>query len=215
MDVDEFKKRVQHIKAPAAADAAPDARSGSVPDLLALLKQSDEKKLRQLRRGRIFLGIATAVFIGAFALTWLSAGSSEAARTERLLQRGSMALIYCFVIGLFFIEIRKLSRVNYALPVKEFLAQAERRYRFMTPGSSLLAALGLLVVGGLAGAAYVPYLSRVFGFTGSYMPMSAIFAAFILAVAAMGMAFTKKDWKRDRAGLWHHIRQMQRELEQM
>jgi hypothetical protein len=58
----------------------------------------------------------------------------------------------------------------------------------------------------------VPYLSRVFGFGDNPVPMYIIFPLFILLVAVLGFYFTKKDWERERAGLWRQIKQMLEEL---
>ena len=128
------------------------------------------------------------------------------------MMQGGLALIYVLVTVVYIWAVRKLSRIDYTEPVRRFLEQAEVRYRFMRTSDWLLALTGLLTVMVIMSVGSVPYLSRIFGFGEDYLPMSIIFPGFLIAVALMGLYFTRKNWERDRAPLWHQIKQIQEDL---
>jgi hypothetical protein len=205
MDVDNLKDSMRALRAPAGSCAEPGV---PLDNLVAVLKTADEKQMLMLRRMRVLFAVGTALF--AVALVAAAIGAVE----ERLLQMGVMLGMYLLVTVLCVVGIRKHARVNYGVPACEFIKQAERRYRFMRPSDWVIQIVGLGIVGAASGVAFVPYLSRVFGFGDSTSPMWFFFALFFLGVAVMGEYFTWKNWSRDRAPVWRRIRQVQQGLEE-
>jgi hypothetical protein len=205
MDLDSLKDKTQRVEAP-GMDAG--ASSGSSDDLIALLKAADQKQKRMLRMGTILFAIATAAFLLVFVLSFRDPARGGVAWEQSMLQKGGLVLIYVLVTAFYLFGLQKLSRIDYAAPVRTFLEQAELRYRFMKPSDWTLAIVGLLVVCVISTMGSVPYLSRLFGFGDNHVPMYILFPLFILLVAVLGFYFTKKDWERERAGLWRQIKQM-------
>jgi hypothetical protein len=185
---------------------------GPAEDLIIALKAADQKQKRMLRMGTTLFAIATAAFFLIFVLSFRDPARGGVAWEQSMLQKGGLVLIYILVTAFYIFGLQKLSRIDYAAPVRTFLEQAELRYRFMKPSDWTLAIVGLVVVCVISTMGSVPYLSRLFGFGDNHVPMYIIFPLFILLVAVLGFYFTKKDWERERAGLWHQIKQMQEEL---
>jgi len=180
--------------------------------LLAELKAADDRQRKMLRRATTLFSIATAAFVLVLVVMFLDPSAGGAARNQSMLQKGGLALIYLLVTGVYVIGLRRLARIDYAAPVRGFLKQAELRYRFMSPSDWTLSLLGLVVVGVISSIGSVPYLSRVFGYRDNPGPMYLYFIIFFILVAGMGLYFTWKNWKRDRAPLWRQIREAMKEL---
>lgn len=208
MDLDELKERTKNIKAPAANSS----EGHTIPaTLIAELKEADEKRYKSLRKARTFFIIATGIFLFAFVAA-LSSFDVPSRDVETLVrQRGSILLIYLFVSVLYFLTVRRLSRIDYTEPMRQFLRNAERRYMFMSPGGAVVMVAGLIFVVVIAEIGYVPYLSRKFGTPTESTAIG--FALFIIAVAVMGTYFTWKDWRKDRAQIWRQIKKIREELE--
>jgi hypothetical protein len=212
MDLDNLKDKARQIKAPEAKGMGVGESATAAQNLIVLLKAADEQQLKMLRRSRKFMLIATGIFLFTFALTFLEPGSGGTVQDRRMM-KGSLVCIYVLVTTIYFIGVKKLSRVDYSAPVRRFLEQAELRYRFMKPSAWMVSLSGLFFVGVITTLGYTPYLSRVFGFGENLLPMYLILPGFILGVAVMGFYFTWKNWERDRSPLWRRIKQMQQELE--
>jgi len=213
MTLNDLKERAQAGKAPSGSEPESTGVAGSGAGLIAELKAADEMHVAMLRRARLFLVVATGIFIVAFLATWLSAETSAGPGGLRLFQLGGLAVIYIFVSLLYAFRLRQLSRIDHSQPVLAFLAEAEARYTFLRPSDWLLIVFGLPFVGALSGAGSIPYLSRIMKFADAYWPMTYYYAAFILVVAGFGLYFTRKNWAKDRAPLLRQIREARHELE--
>jgi hypothetical protein len=212
MDLDSLKDKTKQTTAPTVSGGAPGDSTSSPRDLIAVLTASDAKQIAMLRRGRIFMVIATGAFAFAFTVTFLDPGSGSAVQ-ERRMMYGSLVCIYILVTAVHLLSVRKLARVDYSVPVRRFLDGAELRYRFMRPSDWVMSLAGLMFVAAMMSIGYVPYLSRILGVGEDSKLIYVLIPTFVLAVAAMGLYFTWKNWLRDRAPLWRQIKQMRAELE--
>jgi len=212
MDIDNMKNKTMRIKAPEVGVRNSEHAGEPTQSLVDLLKATDQQHLKKTRQARMFIMIATAAFLFAFVMTLLDPGSDDRGQ-ERQMMYGSFVLVYILVSIVYVAGVRKLARVDHAVPVRQFLQEAERRYRFMQRSDLILSLVGLLAVIIVTTIGYAPYLSRLFGFGDDPTAMYILFPCFIIIVAAFGFYFTWKNWRRDRAPLWHQIRQMQDELE--
>jgi hypothetical protein len=205
MDLNSLNDRPQRIETQAVGAAA---STRAAEDLIAALKIADQKQKKMLRIGTTLFAIATAAFLVVFVLSFLDPAKGGVAWEQSMLQKGGLVVIYILVTAFYVFGLWKLSRIDYAAPARQFLEQAELRYRFMKPSDRTLAIGGLVGVCVISTVGSVPYLSRLFGFGNNYVPMYIIFPLCVLLIAVLGFYFTKKEWERERAALWHKVRHM-------
>lgn len=211
MDFDAIKSRAQQVKAPPVGPPALGERPASIDGLVAQLRAADERQRGGLRKALPLYLIATVCWVLFFAaMSWLPGGTQSVARP---LFWGSLAGVYVLVTAGVLWRLRRLGEIDYAAPTREFLARAERRYRFMGLWGHITGTVGCLLLGAAAGPYVVNLmLSR---YVGPQHRATVItwYCILYAAVCVMGFVFTYLDWRRDRKPLWHATRQMLAELD--
>jgi CDP-diglyceride synthetase len=211
MELDEMKAQLSQVKAPAASAGRLGTAGTQAGDLIRRLQELEAQEQRRLRTARVLSGVAAALFSVVVAVPFLDPKVSMSG--PRVLYGAVLAAVFALQVALASLRLLRLSRLEYSRPAREFLAEAEGRYVFYTPGAAAIALVGLAVLGVSAGAYVVDgllprYLPRVdpgvglAGFAGAY-----------LLLCLLGLYFTWGNWRRDRAPLLAQIRQARAALE--
>lgn len=211
MDFDRIRGKLRQIKAPTlGSDAAGD---GPLPleGLVARLRAADEQQRGGLRKALPLYFAATICWLFVFVV--MIGFDPKPRPSLDLLFWGSLAGVYVLVTAGVVHRLGRLDAIDYALSTRDFLAMAQRRYRFMGPREYAVAGVGCVALGIATGPYLVNLMThRYFG----AQHQAAIIAAYCLfyaGVCVMGFVFTYRNWKRDRRALWLAVGQMLADLD--
>lgn len=209
MELDDLKAKVRGITAPSDQESK-GAGGGGADGLLAVIRAADERAASRARKAKPFYAIAAVTFLAGSALTL---GSLAPAAGSRALHMAVLGGIFLLVGFLLHARARSLARMDYSRPVKEFLAGAEQRYRFMRP-VDLSYSIPLLLVLALTGGRLVldVLIPRYVG-PGDAAVVVWAYAAFFLGVCGFGYYATYRNWRKEHAAIWAEIRRMREEME--
>ena len=213
MDLHELKDRARSVGAPADAAGGRLTPGGSFEGLINALKAEDDLDRRRVRRAKTFFGIAAIVYLGLFTLTWILPPDGNAG-TSRM----ALALFTVAFLGVWMKSRsvwRELSARDYSAAVETFVAQSERRYRFIDPSDVpfMVAGVVLLLLGAAAawmsaGARYFPDLPQ-----STLLASFAVFVGAVLAASlAVGLTVTRAEWKKRKAPIWEELKRLKAEL---
>jgi hypothetical protein len=210
MDLNGIKGKAQQVKAPPIGSGAQGDGPSSLDSLVARLRAADERQRGGLRKALPLYVIATICWLFVFVvMSWFPPKSRLAVD---LLFWGSLVGVYLLVTMGVLWGLHRLAGIDYALPTRQFLTTAERRYRFMRLRDYLVAGVGCLLLGIAAGPYIVNLMTqRYFGPEHS-VPIIVSYCVLYVGLCAMGFVFTYKNWKRDKRPLWLAVRQMLAEL---
>jgi hypothetical protein len=206
VELDDMKAKAREITAPAGGRAG----EGEADGLLRAIRAADERAAGEARKATPFYAIAAAAFLAGGGLTLASV---TPAAGSRALHFGVLGGVFLLLALLFRGKVRSLARTDYSRPVKVFLAEAERRYRFMRP-VDLAYAIPLLLVLALTGGRLVVgrLVPRYVEVDDAAIVVWA-YALFFLAVCGLGCYFTYRNWQKENGAIWAEIRRMRREME--
>jgi hypothetical protein len=210
MDLDSLKGKSRQVTAPAIDTMNVPAGVRSVDDLITLLKEGDERERKKLRKALPFFVIAAVIFVIAF-VTVIAPGDAPI-NSSMLLFRGILAVLYVFIAIAFWIRMRGIEKIDYAEPVRSFLAKAEKRYAFGSTKCYVLAFIVTLFLGYTA-SLYISDVFRRYFDIGDGSIGLVVTLLFSAAVYSFGFWATRKDWKKEKQEIWLQIRKMRGELD--
>lgn len=205
MDLNDMRDALRRVKAPQTQPGVP-RPAGGVEDLIGRLEAHDAEEHARLKRSRLLFAAAVGLMGLAFVGTWLAPDGSL--HLHRALHQGALFAAFVYItIGLSG-KMWHLSRIDYTQSARSFLDEAEQRYIFMRRRDYVVMFCGLL----LLGVASAPYVLGVFvsRYTnrGHYPVAVVLYCLFYLLVCAVGLYFTRRNWKRDKAPLLEDLRRM-------
>jgi hypothetical protein len=209
MDLDSLKKKSAQITAPAIGTQIDPTSVRTVDNLIRLLKQSDERERRQLRKAVPFYVIAALVFVIAFVAVIVPGGMSLNPST---LLRGMLMILYVGLTLALGMKLRGLAKIDYSEPVRSFLSKAERRYAFVAPEFHVFGLSITLFLAYIASLYINNVLRRTFEIANSSVGLIVTLLFFVL-VYGFGSWATWKNWKRDKQAVWLQVKTMREELD--
>jgi len=210
MDLDSLKGKSKRVTAPAIDTINVPAGVRSVDDLITLLKEGDERERKKLRKALPFFVIAAVIFVIAFVAVIVPGGVSLNPST--LFLRGMLMILYVLIAVGVGMKLKGLAKIDYAEPVRSFLAKAEKRYAFGTTDFYVFAFSITLFLG--YGAFF--YISDVLRrYYEIELPLIGLIVTvlFFTLVYSFGFWATRKDWKKEKQDIWLQIRKMREELD--
>lgn len=205
-----MKEKSKQVTAPAVGKSNIPAGVRSVDDLVSLLKEADERERLKLRKALPFYGIAAIIFGIAFVAVVVP--GSALLNPSTLLLRGLLMILYIFIAASVWLKVKGLAKIDYAEPVRTFLAKAEKRYAFGKTQIYVLA-FGITLFLGYAAFLYIrDVLRRYLEVTASW-PGLVVTLLFFVFVYAFGLWATRKNWIKGKQDIWLQIRKMREELE--
>jgi hypothetical protein len=110
-------------------------------------------------------------------------------------------------------KARSLGQMDYSRPVTAFLAEAEKRYRFIGPAELAYSIPLLIVLAVTGGRVAVDML--VPRYIGAEDLGSVVlgYAVFFLTVCGLGYYFTYRNWQKAKGRIWSDIRRMRQEMQ--
>jgi len=210
MDLDSLKQKSSQVTAPAVNANNLTVGARSVDDLIARLKESDEGERKKLRKSLPFFVIAAVIFAVAFIAVIVPDGASHNPST--LLLRGMLMILYAFIAVSVWTKMRGIAKIDYAEPVRSFLAKAEKRYAFGTTGVFVLVFAVTLFLGYGAFLYFSDVLRRYYDIKVPWAGLI-VTVVFFVAVYAFGYWATRKDWKKEKRDIWIQVKKMREELD--
>jgi hypothetical protein len=207
MELDNLKQTLRHVRAPEPGGGGGSLGPAGTDSLLGIIKATDQREYRQIRKALPFYLVAAAVFALGCVVGLAGAVSSRAVHL------GVLAAILLLLSILALRRLGSIRGLDYAAPVRLFLVQTENRYRFIRPVDLAYSIPLLLVLGTTGGFAVVDSLipRRL---AESQLPLLlTVYGLFFAAVCSMGVYFTYKNWKRDKGRVFDDVRRIRRELE--
>jgi len=198
MELDDFKNTAKTQQPPETTGEKPN--SPVMDTLIEELKALDAKESRKIRLFIIIFGMFVAIYSSTFAL-----------------QKGDMktgfsliVLGFILVLGYMYWRYHRIKHVDYTLPTKVFLADAEHRYRHMNPADWLISIplLSLFITGG----SIVVHTTFTRYFGNSILPLVIYLIIMVMAVVA-GFYAGYKDWKNDKGWMLEKIRSIRKEFD--
>jgi hypothetical protein len=209
MDLDSLKEDLKQITAP-GIDAR-NAGGGTRPldDLIAQLKETDEKERKKLRRALPFWIIAAVIFCITFVFTFIPGGF---VLNSSLIMRGMLMVLYVCIAAVIGIKVMGIPKIDYTEPVRSFLDKGAKRHAFMTTGWAIFAFSVTMLLA--YGASFYLYdvFRRYFGVTDS-VPVVVGTLLFLAGVFAFGFWATRKNWEKDKKDIWLKVKRMMDELD--
>jgi fatty acid desaturase len=210
MDWNDMRDKLRKIKAPGMQFDPP--KSGGGDDLIAKLRAHDAEERERLRRSRVLFWVATGgMGFGFVGVCLLPPGPLH---VPRVVYQGALLAAFIYSTLALREKMWKLSRVDYTQPAQSFLREAEQRYVFMRTRDYIVMLVGLLALG-LASAPYVVglFLSRYVDPRHS-SAVILLYCLFYLFVCVMGLYFTYRNWRRDKAPVLAEIRRREAALQE-
>lgn len=212
MDLDELKERTRAVRAPALAPSGGGGSGVAADDLISRIQAQDAKDAKALRGMMMFFGVAGGFMTFLFGLTWLFPPDQDPNIYRVLL--ALMGLLFLSFGAMHRAKARELSAIDYAVPVRSFLDDSEKRYRFV-PLKGLSFAIpyfvflfALLAVCGVSWTIgmhrYVPAMEDSTGIM--------IYCAIIAVAGVIGFVFGRKDWRKRKAPILEVLRRLKAEL---
>ena len=163
------------------------------------LKANDTKERKQIISFILIIVLFIAIYSESFAIQ------------KTALKPGYALLILGFVLILFFMFHRffRNRKVDYTVPTKVFLLQAEHRYKFMNLVDWIITVplLALLVTGG----ALIVHASFMRYFPGSAFPLI-IYLILMTGAIIFGYWASRKNWIRDKKRMFEEIRKLKEDF---
>jgi hypothetical protein len=210
MDLDSMKRASKEIRAPQMAIIGAAGASNEADTLLRRIQVTDEREQRQMRKALPLYLVAASTYALACIATFVGSSSGSA---ERATHFGVLAAIFMTVGALMLRNIHTIRRLDYSLPVHEFLAGTLQRYRFMRL-LDLCYSIPLLIVLAVTGGFFIVSVMVPQYFEASKtVAVVIVYAIFFAGVCCMGFYFTYKNWRRDKGGIFEEIQRIRRELE--
>lgn len=194
MELDDFKKlKVNAAKADTASG------SDGMNDIAGRIRSYMGKKWKKA------IIVTVADIAMAFIYISLSRSASPASKTGFLiLAAGFFAgSVYLYLAG------KPIAAPVYCRPMTEFLAIAEKRFRFMGLRDWLIVIPLLLVLGTGGGMIFVDRLSN---YTGNVSLLTAIWIIFWIGLCIFAFIVSRKDWQKEYGSLIEEIRAMRTSL---
>jgi len=209
MNLNELKHRHQAVKAPAIPQ---DDRGSAHPlnGLIDNLKALEAKEAEQLKTARPLWLIAAAAFLLLFVLSLCL--PSDTVSPARQWFGGVLAAVYVLIAVLLGRKLRQLARIDYTESLRSFLDKAEIRHRFMGPGATWLAGSGLLALGVAGGVYFTDAILRRHVDPEHLVLGMVLYGLGYLLVCTAGIAFTYRNWSRDKSALLAEVRKLKREM---
>ncbi len=206
MELDDLKAKTREIKAPGADGAA----GGRGEDkLLGAIREADERLRHEARKATPLHAVAGLAFLAGGVLSVRSVSPAGSSSLHLVVLGG----VFLLLAALLAAKARSLARMDYSKPVKTFLAEAERRYRFLRPSELVYSVPLLLLLAATGGRVLLDRLvPRYVGVDGRGVVI-ALYAVFFLAVCGMGYYFTYQNWQRANGRIWADIRRTREEME--
>ncbi len=179
--------------------------------LIEVLKVEDAKQAALLKRARPFWWIAAALFVFSSVGILLTQQASSPPIDPGFPLRASLALLFSALAIVFYVQIKKLSTIDYTEPATLFLRNAAKRYEFMSTPALLLAVLISAVLALVTSVYIVDVFRRYFNIHQASIGLTASFA-FVAIVFLFGYFVSKKSWRKTKAPVLEQIAKMQAEL---
>lgn len=209
MDLDSLKEGRKKIIAPAIVTGNESVRARPLDDLIARLRETDERERKGMQKALPFWILAAAIFVVTFAFAFVFGGLDLNPAT--LLIRGMLMVLYvCIAVAIGF-RVRSIRKIDYAEPVRSFLSKAAKRHAFMSIGWSVFA-FGATMLLAYAASFYIrEVLERYFGIVDSFPAITGTLV-FFAGVYAFGVWATRRNWKREKEQIWLKVKEMMDEL---
>jgi len=213
MELEELKSRRHVLTVPTEnAGTLTAASQQAVDSLIERLKAEDARQLASLKRARPLWWIAAAVWTVGVVVMLVAGAESSQRNSPTLLLQGMLALVFSGLAVALYVQLKRISAIDYTEPATLFLRKAARRYQFMTRFSVVLSLL-LSGVMALAASIYiVDVFKRYLGVEDGLIGVVSTFA-FVGLVYLFGYSVSKKGWKKTRGPMMDEIRGMLRDLE--
>jgi hypothetical protein len=210
MTLEQLEARAREQRAPRREYRVGDRTVATAADLASELRRQDEadsRRLRSMMRVLLPLGV---FYTALFVLTWIAPPDNSPALSRFVIALGALLFLAVFFSAR--LHRDRLAGIDYAAPLRDFLAEAAQRFRFVPP-RRLPALAGLhavcLLLMFLASEAsmqrYIPQADRVAAF--------AALAAVYLTASLAAYAVARRTWTRTRLPLLRRITSMQAELD--
>ncbi len=197
MELDDFKNRNKTRTTP---EFTGDEKSRQTMEtFIEELKALDVKEKKKAGLMIIIIAMFVAVYSSSFTL-----------------QKGDMKTGYSLLVLGFFIAIgyvfwryRRIKDVDYTAPTTVFLAEAEQRYRFMTPLDWLITIPILILF--IAGGSVIVYSTFTRYFGDSLVPLL-IYLGIMAGAITVGFWASFRTWERDKGWMLKKVKEMKREF---
>jgi len=212
MDLDEWKNRTRSVKAPALRPTGTGGPGQTADDLMERIKSEDAKDAKALRGMMILFGIAGAFMTFLFALTWLFPPDQDPNFHRVVL--ALMGLLFLSFGAMHRAKSRELSGTDYASPVRSFLDDSEKRYRFFAlkgPAFMIPYLVFLVALLGTSGVSWLNAMHRYFPAMEDSTGIL-IYCALIVVAGVIGFILARKDWRKRKAPILEELRRMKAEL---
>ena len=210
MDWDDAIERAKRSRAPDVAARAGSNAGRLVDGLISRLKAQDEADRKSMRRMVFFFGVAGAIYIMIFTLTWIAPPDTSPVTNRLVLALFSLILVS---VGLWSArKARDLAGIDYAKPVDLFLREAERRYRFINARDLRIIVPFFVIVTGTAGLGWMTAFSRYFYWLESSTGLIS-FLIYWSGASVLGWFVGWRVWMKKRAPFFYEIRSMRAELD--
>ncbi len=183
----------------------------TLSQLIEVLKVEDARQVALLKRARPFWWIAAALWVFSSVAVLLTRQASSQQIDAGFPLRASLAVLFSALAVVFYVQTKRLSRIDYAEPVSLFLRRAAKRYEFMSTPTLFLAVLISAVLALVTSVYIVDVFRRYFDVREPSVGLAASFA-FVALVFLFGYFVSKKSWKRTRAPMLEQIMKMQADL---
>ena len=213
MELEELKGLRDVIKAPVESPGGTMKTSHTaVTQLVEVLKVEDAKQVALLKRARPFWWIAAALWIFSSVGILLTQQASSQPIDSGFPLRASLAVLFSCLAVAFYLQIKKLSAIDYTEPVSVFLRKAAKRYEFMSTPYLLLAVFVSSVLALVASVYISDVFRRYFDIREASVGLAVSFA-FVALVFLFGYYVSKKAWRRTRGEVLEQIMKVQVELQ--
>ncbi len=213
MELDELKDYRHVIQAPVESPGGVMKTSHTaLIHLIEVLKVEDARQAALLKRARPFWWIAAALWIFSTVGMLLTQQASSQQIDPGFPLRASLAFLFSGLAAVIFIQVKRLSTIDYTEPVTLFLRKAAKRYQFMSTPALLLAVLISAVLALVASVYIIDVFRRYFEIREASIGFAASFA-FVALVLLFGYFVSKKSWKKTKAPLLEQIMKMQADLQ--
>ncbi len=176
--------------------------------LIEMLKVEDAKQAALLKRARPFWWIAAALWVFSSVGILLTQQASSQPIDSGFPLRAALALLFSGLAIVLYVQMKKLSTIDYTEPVTLFLRKAAKRYEFMSIPNLLLAVLISAVLALVASVYIIDVFRRYFDIHDASVGLVSTFA-FVAIVFLFGYFVSKKSWKKTKAPVLEQITEMQ------
>jgi hypothetical protein len=213
MGLDELKEKRHLITAPSdRSGRTPESSQGSLDTLIEKLKDEDARQLAALKRARPLWWIAAGCWSVAFLMLILAGGEASLQNISTLPLRGLLALVFTGLAVALYVQMKRISAMDYSEPATLFLRKAAGRYRFMTTRVLVLSILISSVLALAASPYIIDVFERLLGIQDRFIAMISSFA-FVGLVYLFGYYATRKAWKQTRGPMLEEIVKTLEDLE--